>query len=507
MRYAKVLGVGALGLALACSDTGGPNERLAGPVPTKPSFVVAGAGFTTINPAIDGAGTLCLNGPGFVNCNLYAAKTYVWTNGGPTNGANTLSPGTYIFAVLEPSGQNDANDGAEHNLSDTDILGGTGTTGGGDLYTNRTFTVGSTGQISSYGGTHTQYDTGTELLLRLFPYDDTSNNGGVYIMALCRIDLKSTFNSLDNTYDASSTPVTAADCKYDAFKAPTDDIVTPPGFPVISGFKYYDANLNGQRDQNEVGIPNWPINITDGVAITLYTGANGLWATDQLGPDDYNFQEQQAGTPWMQTGNTFDQTTSGATTPSGFVNSLTNFIYNITVADDPISNINFGNVCIGAGGGHTLGYWSNKNGEATMKDGGTLAPELALLVALNLRNANGTHFDPTTYAAFRTWLLAATATNMAYMLSAQLAAMELNVEAGFVSGSAIVYGGSTLGFVTINDLRTSANTELGLHGTTVVASADRTYQEQLKTALDQANNNLNFVQPTAATCPTPVFPN
>ena len=60
-----------------------------------------------------------------------------------------------------------------------------------------------------------------------------------------------------------------------------------------------------------------------------------------------------------------------------------------------------------------------------MNDGGTLAPELALLAGLNLRNANGTDFNPTTYAAFRTWILAATATNMAYMLSAQLSAMDL----------------------------------------------------------------------------------
>jgi len=38
----------------------------------------------------------------------------------------------------------------------------------------------------------------------------------------------------------------------------------------------------------------------------------------------------------------------------------------------------------------------------------------------------------------------------------------------------------------------------------VKASANRTYEENLKIALDKGNNNLNFAQPTA--CPY-TFPN
>ena len=50
-----------------------------------------------------------------------------------------------------------------------------------------------------------------------------------------------------------------------------------------------------------------------------------------------------------------------------------------------VTGLNFGNVCIGAGGGHTLGFWSNKNGQALF---GT--DDLAAMVGgLNLRNANG----------------------------------------------------------------------------------------------------------------------
>jgi len=38
-----------------------------------------------------------------------------------------------------------------------------------------------------------------------------------------------------------------------------------------------------------------------------------------------------------------------------------------------------------------------------------------------------------------------------------------------------------------------ANTELGVHGTAMSADSWRAYQEKLKNALDNANNNLSFV--------------
>jgi hypothetical protein len=128
-----------------------------------------------------------------------------------------------------------------------------------------------------------------------------------------------------------------------------------------------------------------------------------------------------------------------------------------------------------------------------MNDGGTLNPELAMLSALHLRNASGTDFDPANYAAFRNWLLSANATNMAYMLSAQLSAMALNVEAGFVSGGAIV-SSPVLGFVSINGLMAAADAQLAADGSTPAGDANRDAQEALKNALDAANNNQNFVQ-------------
>jgi hypothetical protein len=63
---------------------------------------------------------------------------------------------------------------------------------------------------------------------------------------------------------------------------------------------------------------------------------------------------------------------------------------------------------------------------------------------------------------------------MANMLSAQLAAMELNVEAGKVSGGALDYVGGSIGFTTINNLMTLANSSLGTDGNAVAAGATRT---------------------------------
>src|SRR5512138_2679654 len=139
---------------------------------------VSGAAFTTFNAHVDGAGKdVCKNSA--INCNIYGAKEYVWLNGGPT--ANGLGPdGQYFFSVLVPGGQPDPNDGGAKNLSDDY-----------DCYLNRTFTV-ANGEVSLYTGTHWLDDgkngpkpNNTVPFIRLFPYADTTNPGGVYILAIC----------------------------------------------------------------------------------------------------------------------------------------------------------------------------------------------------------------------------------------------------------------------------------------------------------------------------------
>jgi len=172
--------------------------------------------FTSVNPSIDGTGH-CLNGPGPINCNIYTGKRFVWLNGGPA--ANKLRPaGKYFFAVGEPGFQSNPNDGSPKNLScpHTPCV---------DPYTNRTFTVGSNGEITAYTGTHDQGPTTGGLLLRLClggcpPFNTTTNNGGEYDMTVCYLGVHGT------TY-----PVTASNCKHDAFKVVDE---TPPVCTLIA---------------------------------------------------------------------------------------------------------------------------------------------------------------------------------------------------------------------------------------------------------------------------------
>jgi hypothetical protein len=296
---------------------------------------------------------------------------------------------------------------------------------------------------------------------------------------------------------------------------------------VIAGGKYYDANANGNWDAGEAGIPNWAIDVQDGFSHTYFTGADGTFSTS-LTADDYTVSEQQPNNnvcvteiinnvstlvcapAWVQSGNVTDQTADTGNNTSDLATAcdpdLASYVYCVHVEDNgSTSGLYFGNLCVGAGGGLTIGFWSNKNGQKLV--GST---DLAMLVALNLRNADGTNFDPGTYSAYKSWLLKAKATNMAYMLSAQLSGMELNVFNGKVSGSSLIYAPGTVagtvnGFATVQAVMDEANAELGLHGLTKAGSPYRAYQEALKIALDRANNNLTFVQADGSSCPAPTF--
>jgi len=171
--------------------------------------------------------------------------------------------------------------------------------------------------------------------------------------------------------------------------------------------------------------------------------------------------------------------------------------------------------CVYTPGGHTLGFWSNKNGQV-LEDGA----DLCTLTALNLRTGNGAAYDPLSAAicagtpttaqinsartGLSTWLLNADATSMAYMLSAQLAATQLSVLNGFTDPTVIV---DVIGGVrNINQEIAYANSLLanpivggtfnGLNGSvTKTATALRAEQERVKNILDKINNGLSFTQP------------
>lgn len=211
-RYLALIGTAALVSMAACTDRQGLTETGRGIAPHGPSRTnnVNGASFTTTNIHDDPNPSpsdhdLCQNATDAAdanNCNLYFNKSYVWLDGGPATAS--LGDGTYFFAVLDPGGQANPNDGAPDNLSD----------GLNGDYTTRTFSI-SNGVVT-YAKPPGTHDVDGNLI-RLADYDNTSNPGGVYILAVCSL--------------ANGTPVKASDCKYDAFKIASAGTCNPDTDP------------------------------------------------------------------------------------------------------------------------------------------------------------------------------------------------------------------------------------------------------------------------------------
>jgi len=395
---------------------------------------------------------------GTVNGNVYENKEDVYLNGGPQNlNAAGLPNGTYYFQVTDPSGATLlSTDNAE--CRQVQVIGGV--------------ISGATGPCPHADGDFNPANGSTPV--QLIPFNDTPNAGGEYKVWLIA---QTGDTSIDGT-DPTVLHFVNSDTKTDNFKI-RNDSQTPP--VVIFGEKFYDTNTNGVHDGSEPVIAGWRIEKQPpSEADVTYTGTNGQYSFI-VDPNSglYTISEVPPVPGWYPTGQWLNTTaTSGE----------------VTVESSDVHGPDFGNVCLGPGGGLTLGFWSNKNGQRLF--GGD---DLALMVSLNLRNGAGAHFNPASYSQFRSWILSATATNMSYMLSAQLAAMELNVFNGKVDGGSLIYAPGTTsangaGFATVSAVMAEANTELGLHGLVLDGSPYRSYQEALKNALDKANNNKTFVQ-------------
>ncbi len=161
--------------------------------------------------------------------------------------------------------------------------------------------------------------------------------------------------------------------------------------------------------------------------------APGAWHGLDVAGNPYAVTEGTAGGTWHQSASIIN----GVST----LNAPENPVTGLVLDANQTTEVDFGNYCTCGSGGRTLGLWSNPNGKLKLADGATgMNYEFGILDALNLRTANGGNFylnlanaQDTNYTTFRNWLLGATATNMAYMLSAQLAAMRMDVEAGCVN--------------------------------------------------------------------------
>lgn len=165
------------------------------------------------------------------------------------------------------------------------------------------------------------------------------------------------------------------------------------------------------------------------------------------------------------------------------------------------ASIRFG---LNPGEGCTIGFWRNKNGLRLITE-----DDFSDLNRLRLRNANGSDrdFDLSSYSldynkgVFRNWLTYASSVNMAYMLSAQLAAFTLNVGHGFYTPETLIP--VTIGGVThlsaidlieeVNALLSDASDVNGDGkedgGYVPKGHPNRALFEAYSKALDAANNN------------------
>jgi hypothetical protein len=292
----------------------------------------------------------------------------------------------------------------------------------------------------------------------------------------------------------------------------------PPLIITVTGSKYLDLSADGVKGPGaENGIANVDINLTVGSDLyTLSTDGAGNWSRQFSFDPDPNDPNGYLGYPvsfkaceeamsgnWVQTGPLV-----GALSGSFASLADANRCWTMGTLDND-TGLDFGNICVGvAGGGLTKGFWHNKNGYKVMTTNmlpGGCYP--TLVASVPLIKPDGTLFVGT-ILQFQNWLVNTNASNMASQLSAQTAAMWLNVKCnpnGVADGSMIYepsltqYGiGNSLGFSSINDVLAAAIAELNAHPNTV-GGPYRAKQEALKTALDRGNNNLNWVG-NASTC-------
>jgi hypothetical protein len=291
----------------------------------------------------------------------------------------------------------------------------------------------------------------------------------------------------------------------------------------IHGVKFYDkaveGNVLGQHDLGEPGVGGIEIVLTGNKAMGDPVNLSTFTATQaevDVDPDD---DITQAGQFWFADDLMPGTYTITEVLPDGWLatTDISSGPHTLMSGDRLELGYVFGNLQRKDTGAHTIGYWQNKHGRGIIEDM-MLLDELS---ALNLRDQAGDHFDPATVDEWRTWLKGANGENMAYMLSAQMAAMYLNIQADFVDAADFVLvekQDGTLTFLDISDVIDAANEVLGLNpdgvgGLLLVSGATdgeadasgfvttlamfdgtlRDYAGFLKNILDDGNNDENFI--------------
>jgi hypothetical protein len=173
--------------------------------------------------------------------------------------------------------------------------------------------------------------------------------------------------------------------------------------------------------------------------------------------------------------------------------STTGTMYVVSVGTDPTDPTHVESVT----------FWDSK-GNAKL----ITATDLSSLDALNLVSQGGTAFDPRSVAQLEAWLSVSPNATAAYQLAVQLAALDLNVMAGYVKATDLVYAGRLLpyatadsiagltdgGFIDVAYLMQAANAALAQVSPGAPASDPKQlYELALAQVLQAANGNTDFV--------------
>lgn len=245
--------------------------------------------------------------------------------------------------------------------------------------------------------------------------------------------------------------------------------------PTTSIEKFYDSNADGSSD-GETFLDGWLVSITSSTGINYeLTPYNAVYPFGSYNVSEYVLPNSNY--TWANTTNaeTFD-------------------------LESPFGE--FGNVCLGEGGAHSKGFWSNKNGQTLCGDYDNSPNHIYTNLTQNWKLVTNTGasfsavdacsdvlMDKSQKPPVKNYFNMPNNGNAKYTLSQQLLTMILNNATESVNSDAIVYCPSIVpigGGITVNQLMLDANATL--------VGSDTALINAYAKCLDDANNNLNFVQ-------------
>jgi len=286
----------------------------------------------------------------------------------------------------------------------------------------------------------------------------------------------------------------------------------------VNAVKFYDWNGNGVWDDDDFELDGWMFHVEaeyvgEGTKTYCWRDSGDRYLF-LVGTDVSVTELQSTIGPWFPTTPTTQTVTVSLVEVPGSPGEYAPGEYELY----------FGNACL-VTTGKSMGYWGNRNGEAEIRS--DWASVQALLSSLNLVDEKG---NPTDFDKDRTprpltrWVnVRGNAKNMSYMLSAQLAAMALNVHFDYVTEDALVYAECLVGLVdgvefedyghvamsgntvAVEELIRFADYLLGKYPTSYAGDASRPLLECVKNLLDRACNGQNLHCPDGIygdfTCP------